>query len=150
MNEKKIQKAYTDNGFGFPVQIVNAPLIKNRGKWTLNINFEKYERALLIALAHKPSRLTGHEIKFIRNNFEMSLKGFGERFGDVAHSAVIKWEKFQDESTNMNWACEKDIRLFVINEINPTYLRKLYTGLEKVASARNTKLKLEANEIKAA
>jgi hypothetical protein len=80
----------------------------------------------------------------------MSLKSFGERFGVVAHSAVIKWEKHEDGPTNMNWACEKDIRLFVINTVNPSYLRKLYTALEKVTLSKPKKLKLEANEIMAA
>ncbi|OUR94189.1 hypothetical protein A9Q84_17965 [Halobacteriovorax marinus] len=150
MSEKKIQKMYTDNGFGFPIQIVNAPLIKVRGTWSLDLNFEKYERAVLKALAHKPSRLTGYEIKFIRNHFELNLKSFGERFGNVAHSAVIKWEKFADEPTNMNWACEKDIRLFIINEIKPSVLGKLYSDLEKIASGRSSKIKIKVEEIKAA
>lgn len=150
MSDEKIQKNYTDNGFGFPVQIIDAPLRKVHGKWALDLNFEKYERAVLAALAHKPSRLTGNEIKFIRHFFEMSLKSFGERFGNVAHSAVIKWEKHEDGLTSMNWACEKDIRLFVINAVDPSYLRKLYTDLEKVALSKPKKIKLEAYEIKAA
>jgi hypothetical protein len=103
-----------------------------------------------MALAHKPSRLTGSEIKFIRNYYEMNLKSFGERFGNVAHSAVIKWEKFIDSPTNMNWACEKDIRLYIISEIKPQYLTKLYSELETIASGRNSKIKLEVEEIKAA
>jgi DNA-binding transcriptional regulator YiaG len=150
MKKKKIQKSYIDNGFGFPVQIVNAPLLQVRGSWSLDLNFEKYERAVLMALAHKPSRLTGSEIKFIRNYYEMNLKNFGERFGNVAHSAVIKWEKFTDSPTNMNWACEKDIRLFIISEIKPQYLTRLYSELETIASGRNSKIKLEVDEIKAA
>ena len=70
--------------------------------------------------------------------------------GDVAHSAVIKWEKFQDEPTNMNWACEKDIRMFVITHLDPSYLSVLYKKLENVAVAKATKIKLEAEEILAA
>lgn len=150
MSDKKIQKTFTDNGFGFPIQILNAPLRKVRGKWTLDLNFEQYERAVLMALAYKPYRLTGNEIKFIRHYFEMPLKDFGKRFGDVAHSAVIKWEKFQDEPTNMNWACEKDIRMFVITHLDPSYLSVLYKKLENVAVAKATKIKLEAQEILAA
>jgi|SaaInlStandDraft_2_1057019.scaffolds.fasta_scaffold149618_1 DNA-binding transcriptional regulator YiaG len=150
MSDKKIQKLFTDKGFGFAIHIVNAPMIKVRGKWVLKLNFEKYEKAVLMALAHKQCRLSGNEIKFIRNYFELSLKEFGKRFGDVAHSAVIKWEKKKDAATSMNWACEKDIRLYVINFLDPSYLRRLYSELEEVASEKITKIRLEAKEIKAA
>lgn len=150
MKKNKIQKTYIDYGFGFPVQIINAPLLQVRGAWCLDLNFEKYERAVLMALAFKAGRLTGNEIKFVRNYYQMNLKNFGERFGNVAHSAVIKWEKFSDSPTNMNWACEKDIRLHIISEIKPQSLAKLYFELEKIASARNSKIKLEVEQIKAA
>lgn len=150
MTEKKSQKTFTDYGFGFPVQITNAPLVRIRGKWTLDLNFEQYERAVLSALAHKPYRLTGNEIKFIRHHYEMPLKEFGKRFGNVAHSAVIKWEKFEDEPTNMNWACEKDIRLFIVINLHPPFLTNLYKKLENVAVAKASKIKLETSEILAA
>ena len=80
---------------------------KIQGEWVLDLNMEKYENAVLFALSQKPARLSGNEVKFIRYHFEMDLKSFGKRFGDVAHSAVIKWEKCEDEPTNMNWATEK-------------------------------------------
>lgn len=150
MNERKIQKKFNDHGFGFPIQIINAPMVKVRGKWILDLNFEKYEKAVLLVLSQKPSRLTGNEIKFVRNHFEMTLSEFGKRFGDLAHSAVIKWEKFGDDPTNMNWACEKDIRLFIINELQPKILVEVYGELEKVATDKRQKIKLEASEIKAA
>ena len=150
MSDKKIQKTFNDLGFGFPIQVINAPMIKIRGKWVLDLNFEKYEKAVLLALSQKPSRLTGNEIKFIRNHFEMTLKDFSKRFGNLAHSAVIKWEKFGDDPTNMNWACEKDIRLFIINELRPKILVEVYGELEKVASDKRQKVKLEASEIIAA
>ena len=121
---KKTQKSYIDYGFGFPIQIINASLVKIRGEWVLDIDFEKYEKTVLFSLALKPARLTGNEIKFIRHHFEMVLKDFGKRFGDVAHSAVIKWEKFEDEPTNMNWATEKDIRLAVVDKLKPRFFEK--------------------------
>ena len=39
----------------------------------------------------------------------------------LTHSAVIKWEKFEDEPTNMNWATEKDIRLAIVDKLNQGY-----------------------------
>ncbi len=150
MKNKKTQKLYTDYGLGFPVQIINAPLLKIRDEWTLNLNFEKYEKAVLLALALKPTRLTGSEIKFIRNYFEMTLKDFGKRFGDVAHSAVIKWEKFQDDPTNMNWPTEKDMRLYIINELQPKLLVKVYEKLQKVATHKSSKIKIDTADLQAA
>ena len=150
MKDQKIQKSYTDYGLGFPVQITNAPLLKIRNEWVLNINFEKYEKVVLLALSLKSTRLTGNEIKFIRNYFSMTLKDFGKRFGDVAHSAVIKWEKFQDNSTNMNWPTEKDMRLFIITELKPKILVQVYEKLEKVAPSRPSKIKINTDELIAA
>ena len=130
---KKIKKTHTDFGFGFPVQILNAPFRKIQGGWVLDLNMEKYEKAVLFALSQKPARLSGNEVKFICYYFEMDLKSFGKRFGDVAHSAVIKWEKFEDEPTNMNWATEKDIRLAIVDKLNPGAHRDVYEELQKTA-----------------
>lgn len=150
MVNKKVQKNYTDYGFGFPVQIIDAPFMKIRGEWALDLNFEKYEKAVLLALALKPVRLTGNEIKFIRNHFEMDLKSFGKRFGDVAHSAVIKWEKFEDSPTNINWSTEKDIRLAIIDENKPGLLRKSYEELQNIAPKKQYKIKIDKTALRAA
>jgi hypothetical protein len=150
MSNIKIQKSYIDYGFGFPVKIVNAPLIKIYDEWTLDLNFEKYEKVILLALAMKPACLTGNEIKFIRNHFNMDLKTFGKRFGDVAHSAVIKWEKFRDNITNMNWATEKDIRLAIIEKIKPKILRQVYIELQDTALRKQQTIKIDSSELKAA
>lgn len=150
VNTKKVQKSYIDHGFGFPIQILNAPLKKIQGQWALDLNFEKYERAVLLALAMKPVRLSGYEIKFIRYHFEMELKSFGRRFGGVAHSAVIKWEKFGDEPTNMSWATEKDIRLAIIDKMKPRTLRKAYEELQEIAPSRSQRIKIELSDLKIA
>ncbi len=148
MANKKIKKSHLDLGFGFPVIIINAPFKQVRGEWILDIDFNKFEETVLEALATKPSRLTGNEVKFIRNYFNMDLKSFGNRFGDVAHSAVIKWERFRDNFTNMNWATEKDIRLFIVEKINPKSLRNVYLELEKVATKKPFKIKVDTTQEK--
>ena len=150
MNNTKIKKIFTDYGFGFPVQISNAPLRKIRDAWELDINFEQYERAVILALSFKPARLTGYEIKFIRNYFSMTLSSFGKRFGDVAHSAVIKWEKSHDAATSMNWPTEKDIRLAIVNQLEPSLLISAYGKFEKVASKKVSKIKINTSDLSAA
>ena len=100
-------------GFGFPIRLLNVPMIKVRGAWTPKINYNALSLKVLRALAHKESRLTGNEIKFIRTHFEMSLQEFAKRFC-VTHVGVMKWEKTKNAPTSMGWSAEKDIRLFVL------------------------------------
>ncbi|MBF0363880.1 MAG: hypothetical protein HQK49_22870 [Oligoflexia bacterium] len=134
--ETKIQKIYTDYSLGFPVIILNAPLVKTRGVWALNVNYNKYQDAALILLAHKITRITGNEVQFIRKYFQMTYREFAERFS-VKHPAVIKWEKKSDNSTDMAWTTEKDIRLFIIDHISKKAedLRKLYRALNEEAKS---------------
>ncbi len=147
---KKIQKSYVDYGFGFAVKIINAPLVKIQGEWVLDINFEKYEKVILLALAFKPTRLTGNEIKFIRHHFEMDLKSFGKRFGDVAHSAVIKWEKFKDKPTNMNWATEKDVRLAIAYKFKPKTFQKTYEEFQEAVPRKAYRITIDTSALMAA
>ena len=147
MAETKIQKSYIDHGLGIPVQIINAPMRKIRGEWTLDLDLNKYQKAVLQILAAKPVRLTGSEVKFIRHHFEMDLKAFGKRFGDVAHSAVIKWEKAEDDFTNMGWSTEKDIRLAIIDKLKPKTLRKTYEELVETAPKKKQRIKIDFSEL---
>ena len=130
--EKKIQKAFIDEGFGFKVRILNASMVKVRGEWTPNINYNELAKVVLHALCHKPGRLTGAEIRFIRQHFEMTLQAFADRFC-VTHVAVIKWEKSKNKPTAMAWATEKDLRLFVLSKLQPkaSEIAALYAELEK-------------------
>lgn len=135
--ERKIVKVFNDQGFGFKVQIINAPMVKIRGDWILDLDQNKLQKTLVQALAHKPVRLTGNEIRFIRHYFEMNTTVFGKRF-NVSHAAVLKWEKYGNRCTGMNWLTEKDIRLFIISKNRPEKILSLYNeleeGIEKTAS----------------
>lgn len=145
MSNLKIKKRHIDHKFGFPVQIVDAPFEKIGAKWALALNFEEYESVTLSALARKPARLSGNEIKFIRRKFKMGLASFGRRFGSVAHSAVIKWEKFGNTPTNMNWATEKDIRLAIVKKVKPILLSKSYDGLNEEVPKKIQKIEIHAS-----
>ncbi|KXK07126.1 MAG: hypothetical protein UZ03_NOB001000321 [Nitrospira sp. OLB3] len=114
--ETAIQKEFIDTGFGFPIHLINVPMVKVRGTWTPHINFNELAHVVLRALPRKASRLTGNEIKFIRTHFEMPLQTFAKRFC-VTHVAVLKWEKAKNQPTAMSWTTEKDIRLFVLSKL---------------------------------
>ena len=142
--EKKVQKEHVDYGFGFPVRLRNVPMIKIRGNWTPHIDYNLLSRTVLYALAYKSSRLTGNEIKFIRNHFEMTFQSFAERFC-VTHVAVLKWEKVKDHPTVMSWTTEKDIRLFIISKLskNSAEIAKLYGFLEKLPKEKPAPLDVD-------
>lgn len=137
-------------GFGFPVRLVNVPMVKVRGAWTPKVNYNELAQAVLRGLTRKESRLTGSEIKFIRAHFGMTLQAFAKRFC-VTHAAVIKWEKSKDAPTAMNWTTEKDIRLFVLTRLRAKAdeLATLYLDLEDLPQARSAPLHLDAASVAA-
>jgi len=104
----------------------------------------------LDVLAHKPSRLTGGEVQFIRKYFQMTFRTFAERFS-VQHPAVIKWESKGDASTQMAWSTEKDVRLFVLDELQnkSSALRDLYRSLKHVAEEKAEPIVLDGKDLAA-
>jgi DNA-binding XRE family transcriptional regulator len=148
--EKKIQKVFIDEGFGFPIKLLNVSMIKVRGQWTPNINYELLTDVVLEALCWKPAKLTGNEIKFIRQYFEMTLTEFAERFY-VTHAGVIKWEKTKEKPTEVAWTTEKDIRLYVLSQLEakPKEIAHLYENLEEKPSKKTHALKFDAKKLAA-
>lgn len=150
-NQRRIQKKHVYKGFGFPVVFQNVPLIKVRDIWTPDVDYNKITRLLLIALSQKPKRLTGHEVRFIRHAFKMTLEAFAERFS-VSHPAVKKWEDCDNHPTFMSWTTEKDIRLLILEnlKVKPVKFVKVYIKL-KIAPDLPTSLEpLEIDFKKAA
>jgi transcriptional regulator with XRE-family HTH domain len=141
--ETKVQNEWIDTGFGFPVKLTNVTMIKVRGNWTPQLDYN----ALAI---NKHSRLTGNEIKFIRTYFEMTLQAFAKRFC-VTHVAVMKWERTQASTTVMNWTTEKDVRLFVLAKLSvkSSELASLYNELERLPREKASPLRLDAKHIAA-
>ena len=148
--ETKIQKEFIDTGFGFPIRLLNVPMIKVRGAWTPKINYNVLAMLVLRLLIHKDSRLTGNEIKFIRSHFEMTLQDFAHRFC-VTHVGVMKWEKTKNQSTAMNWTTEKDIRLFVLTRLTTKAqeLASLYEELKDLPRTKSEPIYLDAKKLAA-
>jgi len=148
--QTKLRAEYTDNGFGFPVILESVPMIFVRGRWTPNINYENLARVTLRFLAELDGRLSGNQIKFIRQFFEMTLQQFSARFG-VSHPAVMKWERSGNKVTGMNWSTEKDIRLFVVRalEDSPSSFVDLYKFLELMAPPTPQNVRVNARRLAA-
>lgn len=131
MSQRKVQKEYVDHGFGFPVRLRNVPMVKVRGVWTPDLDYDRLAAAVLKALCFKPVRLTGNEVRFIRLQAQMKLADFAVRFG-VTHPGVLKWEKRADEPTRMSWSTEKDIRLFgLLHTEDEAEFLQLYHELDR-------------------
>lgn len=150
MKEKKIQKSFVDHGLGFPVKLCNVPMVKVRGVWTPDIDYNRLSLAVLKALCEKQTRLAGNEIRFIRLHFEMTLQEFAKRFS-VSHVAVIKWEWMNNLATAMNWSTEKDIRLYLLSKISnkSDALAALYQRLETKKEDKNIPLQLDLESLAA-
>jgi len=124
-------------GLGFPIILVDAPWKKVFGEWALDINFKKLQEVALQTLIHKPSPLTGDELRFIRKFLEMSTATFGKLFG-VSHVAVVKWE---NDRTQINPSTELCIRLHVMDQLLPKdkEFRKFYHDMSIEHLAKHNK-----------
>jgi hypothetical protein len=138
--DSKIRKRFEDHGCGFPVILENVPMIKVRGVWTPDVDYDKLHEAVLRALANCEVRLTGNQIRFIRHYFGFTLAAFGDYF-DVSHSAVIKWENAGDEMPSVKWPVERDLRLFILDRLqeSPKEIGKLYRRLHSSAGRPHAK-----------
>jgi hypothetical protein len=146
---RKIQPLFEDFGCGFPIVLRNVPMVKIRGVWTPEINYDEFHRAVLRALAHKKTRLTGNQIKFVRQYFELTLVEFGEYF-DVSHPAVLKWENAGDDIPAIKWSLERDIRVFILDRLDdaPGKLGALYKELRtRMAAPENENLEMDDTEV---
>ena len=114
--EKKIVKNFTYEGLGFPVKLSDVPMMKTRGEWTPDIDYNKLQEEVLISLAKKAQSLTGNELRFIRKYFRRTLEAFGQDFG-VSHAAVIDWEKQENLPIKINPATEKCIRMYILDAL---------------------------------
>ena len=142
----RIQKEHVDVGFGFPVHLMNVPMVKIRGSWVPRINHKHLAEAVLRALVHKPARWTGQELRFVRLQLEKTLAEFAKMFY-VTHPAVLKWEKRGHQTTRMNWATEKDIRLHVyLKMAEEGDFEEVYQELRPAPSDRRRRTKIDVAE----
>lgn len=114
--KKNIAKEFLYEGFGFPILLLNVPIREIRGVEVPDINYNNLQKTTLEELTRKPSPLTGNEVRFIRQYFELTLKDFAKRFG-VTHPAVLKWEKSKNNVAKIMPSTELYIRLFILESL---------------------------------
>ncbi len=71
MYETRIDDEFEYTGFGFPVRLLNVPMIKIRDFWTPNINYNELEKKVFLILTDADFQLTGSQIRFINQYKDM-------------------------------------------------------------------------------
>lgn len=84
---------YTDGGLR-NVWLTNGYVIQDTkyGKAVSFHDLDGLTKAICLALANKPNKLTGAEFRFIRTNMLLSQKSLGQMM-EYTEQAVAKWEK---------------------------------------------------------
>lgn len=132
--EKKIKKLIY-NGFGFPVVLENVPAKVVRGNLEPVINYKTLGAEVIEALCQKETPLTGNQVKFIRQYFELSLRELAEIFG-LSHPAIVKWENHGDNFAEISPATEKALRLEAVFRLGlkAKDFYQIYSNLKGLAS----------------
>lgn len=115
----KIAREYIEYGCGFPVRLINVPIIKDEenNEWVPDIDYNKLDKLVLLEICKMPYRFTGNQVRFIRLYFEKTFEQFAKILR-VKHSSVMHWEKQKDEIAKITWGTEFAIRLFVLYQID--------------------------------
>ncbi|MDC0534976.1 hypothetical protein OAO18_04095 [Francisellaceae bacterium] len=111
--ETKIVDEYIYTGLLFPIKLEHVEMVFLDNEWHPKIDVIKISEKVIRQLITVPNKLTGNQIKFIRNYFNMSLRKFADTVVNETHNCVAKWEKFGDEPTKMDFNTEQSIRLFI-------------------------------------
>lgn len=129
MRTKKV-KEIIDTGFGFPVRLTDVTMVFVRDEWIPRLDYNKLAERVLLTLSRLTRPLTGNEVRFVRQHFNLTLAQFAAKFG-ISHVAVHNWEKRGDKPTAMQWPTEKDLRLFIQSQFSadPAEVGRLYGHL---------------------
>ena len=104
------RKTIKFNGFGFPVILVNVPMKIEYDDEIPDINFNLIQKQLFHALLHKPTRLSGAEVKFLRHHLALTQDQFSKIL-KVERSLISKWEGRVLKASGMSTHVEIFLRL---------------------------------------
>src|SRR6187431_261332 len=119
---KTKRETFTYEGLGFPVELIDCPMREIQGEWVLDINLMALQRIVFRGLIHKPSPLTGKEMRFMRKFLGLSTTDLAGKLG-LSHAAVVKWE---NGDAKVSPTQETYLRLFFCELFQGSELLKLY------------------------
>lgn len=131
----KTIKQYHYGGLGLSVVLRNVRLCQVQGQWQPMIDIREVATTLFQSLVLQPQRLTGHQVKFIRTYLQHSLRKFATTVVHQSHTSVAKWEKFANQSTNMDLNIEMMLRLYIFAnacEQDSTLQASFYSIYQKI------------------
>lgn len=148
MKTERKRKTLIYKGLGFPIRLINAPMKKVFGKWVFDFSMGLFQENVIHMLATKTSPLTGPELRFIIDYFQLSYREFAKLLG-VSHAAVVKWEKGK---AKMNPNTEVLLRLYILNYLKVTdrEFKKWYLQLSKhdlTSEGENASLDIDLDQI---
>ncbi len=120
--EKKILRY---EGLGFPVNLIGFPTKKIDDAEVPDYNMNDLMRLAFEALIIKKSRLTGAELKFVRNYLGETQAELARNVNAQHHSSVCGWEKKWSMPTGMDTNTEVVLRLYMLLHTK-SKLKKIY------------------------
>ncbi len=130
-------------GLAFRVQLIDCPMKRVLGEWVIDINLNALQLFVFKGLIHKPSPLTGKEMRFMRKLMDLTTEEFGKRLG-VTHAAVVKWEK---EQAKMSLVQDVYIRMLFMGMLKDKEINSIFKEInpETLAEAKESKKPLSVN-----
>ncbi len=98
---------------GFPILLIDPPMVTVRGHPMPDVNLAVLQDAVLRLLVVKPARLTGAEVRFIRNYLRLRQVDLAEAVNMANHTVVSQWESRGDEPAGMEYNTEVVLRLWL-------------------------------------
>lgn len=99
---------------GFRIFLMNAPMLTlPDGSICPAPNMKKLQDTAFRALAKKPTRLTGSEVRFIRKHLRMTQVDFASWLNMANHSVVSQWEGKENHLSGMDYNTEILLRLLM-------------------------------------
>lgn len=102
---------------GFPILLVNPPMIEVRGERVPDINLRALQEAAFRLLVVKPGRLTGAEVRFIRKHLRMRQADLALVLNMANHSVVSQWEGREDDPAGMDYNTEVLLRIWMAAKV---------------------------------
>ncbi len=127
------KKSIPYDELGFRIFLVNAPMLTlPDGSRCLAPNMKKLQETAFCALAKKPNRLSGSEVRFIRKHMRMTQVEFASWLNMANHSVVSQWENKGDHLSGMDYNTEILLRLLMEAQIS----KKSTLPLSKIEKLR--------------
>lgn len=130
MNKKPIP--YDE--LGFRIYLLNAPMLTLQdGSVCPAPNMKKLQETAFHALAEKPTRLSGSEVRFIRKHLRMTQVDFACWLNMANHSVVSQWENKGEHLSGMDYNTEILLRLLMEAQLS----KKSTLPMNKVEKLRS-------------